>query len=136
MLELPFQDRENDVLSHNLCGRQIVNVIVTKRPHKLTSYYNHPENYLKLLMGKTIEKVSRFRGITQIDAGGSILIFSDGVNLTLYNRGIKPPADHQLLLYFEDTSFLAASVDIYGAIWCYKEEELVHPYFGVRGPAL
>ncbi len=136
MLELPFQDRENDVLSHSLCGKQIVNVIVTKRPHKLTSHYDRPESYVKLLMGKTIEKVSSFRGIIQIDAGGSILIFSDGVTLTLCNRDIKPPTEHQLLLCFQDASFLAASVDIYGAIWCYKEEELVHPYFGVRGPAL
>lgn len=136
MLELPFQDREKDALSHSLCGRQIVNVTVTKRPHRLTSYYDRPENYPKLLMGKTIDKLSCFRGIIQINAGSSILIFSDGVNLTFCNPGSKPPADHQLLLFFEDASYLAVTVDVYGAIWCYKEAELIHPYFGINAPKL
>jgi formamidopyrimidine-DNA glycosylase len=136
MLELPQPDQETDIIGHSLCGKQIVDVVITKRTHRLTSYYDHPENYPKQLLGKTIQRVSRFRGILQIKAGDTLLIFSDRIKLTYCQGGAKPPAGHRLLLCFEDASCLAASADIYGAIWCYKEDELIHPYFGVHVPEL
>ena len=134
MLEIPHQDTETDIAGLSLCGKQITEVVAVRRTHKLTSYYDHPENYPKLLIGKTIEKISHIRGITHIKAGSTILIFSDGVRLKHFNNGIKTSPEHPFLLFFGDGSCLAAFIDVFGAIWCYKEEELIHPYFGMNAP--
>ena len=57
------------------------------------------------------------------------VVFSDGVNLSYFANDHKIPKKHQLLIIFEDSSILCASVQMYGGLLCAKENELDNKYY-------
>lgn len=136
MIELPGPLDSLNLIGDAICGRRIVKVIATQTPRKLVWYYEDPQKYHKLLVGKTIEKVNIFRGIVQIKAGTTNIVFSDGIELKLHNKDEENPKNHQLLITFDDSSCLSASVRIYGVIWCFLDGELINPYFGNQTPSI
>lgn len=129
MIELP----EAHVLSRQLAriikGKKITDVIANYSPHKFAWFYKNPDDYAALLTGKTIENAEPNGGQVEIFAEDVRLVFTDGVNLRYIEPGGKLPLKHQLLIGFDDDSCIAASVQMYGGLWCFRAGQLDSPYY-------
>jgi len=112
-----------------LTGKIIKNVVAAHSPHKFAWYFGDPQKYQDLLAGKVINRAMSFGGQVEITAGNAKILFSDGVNLRYFKQGEKRPEKHQLLLEFEDGSFLVGSVQMYGGLSAFPEGKNDNKYY-------
>jgi len=96
-------------------------VIAAASPHKFAWYSGEPGEYDAMLAGKQVGEAAPCAGRIEIKADDIILRFAEGINLRFYEPGEKLPIKHQLLIEFEDGSALAATVAMYGGMWCIPE---------------
>ena len=101
MLELPEVITLSKQVNNALSGKTITQVFNATKPHKFTFYNGEPSEYGKLLVGKTI----------------------------LSSEGYKIPANYQLLLTFNDDSFLVFTVAMYGFINVYPDSYIDNKYY-------
>lgn len=112
-----------------LSGKIITKVIQATSPHRFTWYNGNPLKYSKLLTGKEIESITGHGAFITLHCSDNIHIaISDGVNMKYFPSIELHPKRHQLLIEFEDKSFLAFSVSMYGNIMAF-ERELDNPYY-------
>ena len=121
MIEIP----ESKVISEQaeciLAGKQITEVVNATSPHKFAWYYGDPALYSSLLVGRRIERVEGHGSFVDIHCDDDVCIsIGDGTIMRYYPSFEKHPAKHQLLIVFDDNSFLAFTVAMYGAIFAYK----------------
>ncbi len=121
MIEIP----ESKVLAsqavETLTGKRIASVKNATSIHKFTWYNGDPALYPSLLTGKEIIS-ARGHGMF-VD-----LLLEDYITLSIgdgtiirYNSPLeKHPDKYQLLISFDDGSFLVFTVAMYGAIYAYK----------------
>ena len=64
-------------------------------------------------------------------SGNVIMNIGDGVSARYYNLGDKVPANYQLLLTFEDESFLVFTVAMYGFISAYPDGVIDNKYYTI-----
>jgi formamidopyrimidine-DNA glycosylase len=129
MIELPEAAVLAKQINETVGGKKIKNVIAAQSPHKLAWYFGDPQEYKNLLTGKVISEATSYGGQVEITAGNAKLLFSDGVNLRYYNEGEKLPDKHQLLLGFDDGSFLVGWVQMYGGLSAFLEGENDNKYY-------
>ena len=132
MLELPevltLSKQANDVLS----GKTITQVFNATKPHKFTFYSGDPLEYGKLLVGKTILSSKGYGMFVDFYLSGNVIMnIGDGVSARYYNLGDKVPANYQLLLTFEDESFLVFTVAMYGFISAYPDGVIDNKYYTI-----
>jgi formamidopyrimidine-DNA glycosylase len=117
MLELPEAITISKQANALLVGKTVTQVFNATKPNKFTFYNGDPLEYGKLLSGRKIESAEGFgMFVDLLLSGGMRLSISDGVIPRYYNAGAKIPSNYQLLLTFDDNSFLAFSVAMYGSI--------------------
>jgi len=131
MIELPEAATLADQLNKKIRGRRIHKVITAYSPHKFAWYHGNPENYHPLLKGKIINKAAGVGGIVEIRADNVIILLSDGVGLRFHEDNNQLPKKHQLLIEFDDSSFLTVSVQMYGFILCFKDGECNNEYYAI-----
>ncbi|WP_321518867.1 endonuclease VIII [uncultured Bacteroides sp.] len=133
MIEIP----EAVVLSHQLNesikGKVITDVVTGYSPHKFTFFYGDPQNYASLLIGEKVNDSYPRGGMVEISAGKARIVFGDGANLCYFSPGSTLPDKHQLLIGFDDNSFLAVTVQMYAGLWAFPENTLENPYYLVAG---
>jgi formamidopyrimidine-DNA glycosylase len=129
MIELPEAAVLAKQISETIVGKKIKDIIAAQTPHKLAWYFGDPQEYKSLLVGKVISGATSYGGQVEITAGKAKLLFSDGVNLRYYNKGAKPPDRHQLLLEFDDGSYLVGWVQMYGGLSAFPEGENDNKYY-------
>lgn len=117
----------NGILSHKVVKR----VVAGSSPHKFAFFHDDKDKYDDLLKGKTVIAAEPNGGQIEMILEDMRLVFGDGVSLRYHEKNDKIPSKHQLLIEFEDTSALSASVQMYGCIWCFKEGEYDNPYYQV-----
>ena len=132
MLELPevitLSRQANDALK----GKTITQVFNATKPHKFTFYNNDPLEYGKLLTGKTILSSQGYGMFVDFLLSDHVMInIGDGVNARYYEQGSKIPANYQLLLTFEDESFLVFTVAMYGFINVYPDGISDNKYYNL-----
>lgn len=132
MLELPevltLSKQANDVLS----GKTITQVFNATKPHKFTFYSGDPLEYGKLLVGKTILSSKGYGMFVDFYLSDNVIMnIGDGVSARYYNPGDKVPANYQLLLTFEDESFLVFTVAMYGFISAYPDGVIDNKYYTI-----
>lgn len=130
MLELPevltLSKQANDVLS----GKTIMQVFNATKPHKFTFYNGDPLEYGKLLIGKTILSSEGYGMFVDFYLSDNVTMnIGDGTIARYYNPGDKVPASYQLLLAFDDDSFLVFSVAMYGFINAYPDGIIDNKYY-------
>jgi len=123
VIELPEAVVLARQINETVVGKKIKNVIADQTPHKLAWYFGDPQGYKSLLIGRLIGEAASYGGQVEITVGKAKLLFSDGVNLRYYNQGEKLPGKHQLLLEFDDGSFLIGWVQMYGGLSAFPEGE-------------
>lgn len=131
MIEIPEAITLSNQVNKTLKEKKIVNVIANQSPHKFAWYCGDPSEYNSKLHGKIIESANAYGGFVEISLGDTKILFNDGVNLRYLGKGEKHPQKHQLLIQFEDDSILVASVQMYGGIWVYKNEEFDNIYYTI-----
>lgn len=121
MLEIPESKNISRQIENELIGKTIVEVINATSPHSFTWYYDDPLKYNEILVGKEIESTKGHGSFVDIyfDHHTTISI-SDGVNIRYYSPLETQPKKHQLLIIFDDRSFIAFTVSMYGSIQAYK----------------
>jgi formamidopyrimidine-DNA glycosylase len=123
MLELPEAFTIAGQINNTGAGKEIAGIIVGRSPHKLAWYYGEPDNYSGLLVGKHLGQAAGLGGLVRIAAGRVALLFGDGVRLRYHAHCEKRPTKHQMLIEFKDGSALSASVQMYGGLGCFGEDE-------------
>ncbi|WP_321426130.1 endonuclease VIII [uncultured Bacteroides sp.] len=133
MIEIPEAIVLSDQLNGAIKGKVITDVVAAYSPHKFAFFYGDPQNYVSLLMGERICESSPRGGLVEIRTEKARIVFGDGANLNYYSPDSKLPQKHQLLIGFDDNSFLTVSVQMYAGIWAFPENTMDHPYYLVAG---
>jgi len=133
MIEIPEAIVLSDQLNGTIKGKVITDVVAAYSPHKFAFFNGDPQNYVSLLMGERICESSPRGGLVEIRTEKARIVFGDGANLNYYAPDSKLPQKHQLLIGFDDNSFLTASVQMYAGIWAFPENTMDHPYYLVAG---
>jgi len=121
MLEIPESKTISLQAGNTLAGKKITEVITASSPHKFAFYYGDPSGYTDLLKGKHIKSSKGHGMFVDIfcDDDTSITI-GDGTNIRYYMPYEPRPEKHQLLIVFDDGSFVVFTVAMYGGIWAYR----------------
>lgn len=121
MIEVPESATISRQAETVLTGKRIARVIQATSPHKFTWYNGDPAMYQDLLAGREIESVRGHGAYVDILCDESTVIaIGDGTTLKYYPAFEAHPAKHQMLIVFEDGSFIVFTVAMYGAIYAYE----------------
>jgi formamidopyrimidine-DNA glycosylase len=131
MIELPeavvLAKEINDALS----GKTILSAVAANSPHKFAWYHLDPADYQDLLEDATIQKAYNLGGFVRIDMDEEkVILLSEGIRIRYYHVEEHIPDKHQLLLQFNDHSFLVCSVQMYGGLCAFKSGEYDNDYYG------
>lgn len=119
MLELPEAVVIARQINQALVGKQVLSAVANSSPHKFAWYTGDPAHYNALLAGKTIRSAESYGGEVEIHAGNMQLCLT--TTMRYHPKGENPPKKHQLLLEFDDSSHFSATVQMWGAMFCYEE---------------
>ncbi|WP_019539362.1 zinc finger domain-containing protein [Proteiniphilum acetatigenes] len=130
MLELPEVLTLSKQANNTLSGKTITQIFNATKPHKFTFYNGDPLEYGKLLIGKTILSSEGYGMFVDFYLSDNVTMnIGDGVIARYYSPGDKIPAGYQLLLVFDDDSFLVFSVAMYGFINAYPDGIIDNKYY-------
>ena len=130
MIELPEAVVLSGEINDLLAGKQILNVVAAQSPHKFAWYHQEPGDYHDLLANTFIEKSYNQGGFVRMDfTENKSIVFSEGVRIRYLKDGEKLPEKHQLLMEFSDHSHLVCSIQMYGGLCAFKENEYDNEYF-------
>lgn len=121
MLEIPESKNISKQLADVLIGKTIIEVINATSPHSFTWYYQDPLKYGGTLINREVEATKGHGAFVDIycDKNTTITV-GDGTNIKYYSPLEPQPKKHQLLIVFDDRSFIAFTVSMYGSIQAYK----------------
>lgn len=123
MIELPEAVVIARQVTDTLQGKRIGAAVANQSPHKFAWYSGDPAHYGCLLADKTIGPAVAYGGHIEIEADDLTLLIS--IPLRYHAAGEKLPSRHQLLLHFDDSTALTATVQMWGCILCFREGEEV-----------
>jgi len=130
MIEVPEAVVLVDQLKDTILNKKVIKVIDRQSPHAF-AWFNDELDYQKELVGDTVKDVCNYGGIVEIIFGNSFLTFRDGSNFRYIENEKKLPKKHQLLLQFEDDTFLVATTQMYGLFWLAKERDESDFYYQI-----
>lgn len=131
MIELPEAITIARQINDTIHGNRIASVIAAHTPHKFAWYYGDPQKYRDLLTGKIIDKANAYGGMVEIKADNCIILLGDGVGIRFHDKNEQRPQKHQLLIEFENSSAISASIQMYGGLWCFNEGEFDNQYYRI-----
>ena len=132
MLELPEVITISKQVRDTLGGKTITQLFNATKPHRFTFYNGDPMQYGKLLVGKTILSSKGYGMFVDFYLSDNITMnIGDGVSARYYSPGNKIPANYQLLLAFDDDSFLVFTVAMYGFINVYPNNYIDNIYYKI-----
>ena len=121
MLEIPESRTISIQASNALINKRIVKVYPATSQHKFAFYCGDPAEYPKLLTGRQIKSTKGHGMFVDIYCDDHTCItVGEGTNMRYYPPYEQPPKKHQLSIGFDDGSFAACTVAMYGGIWVYK----------------
>ncbi|HOO34020.1 MAG TPA: endonuclease VIII [Thermotogota bacterium] len=132
MVEIPEARTISKQMNRELTGKKIVEVIAAQNPHKFAWYYEDPGDYPEKLMNRTIDGTESINGIVEVSLGDYRLVFNEGIRFKYGKEEKDLPKKHQLLLRFDDLSYLVAFIQMYGGIYCFKDGTFTNPYYLVH----
>ncbi len=124
MMELPESRTLEKQINNTLTGKRIADVVANGSPHKFAWFKGDPKDYPSLLSNKKVIRAESHGGMIEIHLEGIRLIFSDGTNVRYYAEEKDIPKKHQLLLKFDDNTFLVCSVQMYGGLLALKDGQI------------
>ncbi len=123
MLEIPESKTMSRQAGSELINKKIKSVISATSPHKFAFFHGDPEAYSDLLIGRQVLSTKGHGMFVDLYCDEDVCIsISEGTNMRYYSSHEPHPTKHQLLIEFEEGSFLAFSVAMYGGIWAFKRQ--------------
>lgn len=136
-MELPETIVIADQANKTLVGKKINNVFNATKSHRFTFYHGDPKEYGKVLIGTTVKSAIGYGMFVDLMfSNGAILSIGDGTNMTYKEYGNKIPANYQLLITFEDESFIFFTVSLYGSIGVYTDGVINEKYHNLNKQGL
>ena len=131
MIELPESYVLAEQINQTLIGKTIMNATANAHPHAFALYNGDAGTYHSMLTGKKVTGANPGTGYT---CGGNTEILCEDILLVIstpikyHAAGDKLPSKHQLLIEFDDFSHMSCTVQMWGAMLCYKIDENGIPY--------
>lgn len=120
MLEIPESLTISLQAGKTLTGRRITEVFNATSPHKFAFFYGYPAGYGKILKGRQVKSTKGHGMFVDICFDKNTFItIGEGTNVRYYLPSKQPPDKYQLLVVFDDDSFVAFNIAMYGGIWAY-----------------
>ena len=130
MIELPEARVIAKDLRKTILNKTITDVKGDFKSHKFTFYYENPEKYRNFLVGKQITDIIDRNFYIEIIAQDYKIIFRDGSNLRYFAADTAEPSKSQLLIKFDDGSFLNVTVQMYACIMVFDPKKpFDNPYY-------
>ncbi|WP_297908987.1 endonuclease VIII [uncultured Parabacteroides sp.] len=129
MIEIPESFTISQQASETLKGKTIAHIIEPNSLHRFAFYNGDPAGYSGILVGRTIQ-TARGHGcfVDILMDEDTHLLIGDGTHICYHTSTEKAPKKYQLMIVFEDNSFLAFTVSMYGSIYAFKGE-FDNPYY-------
>ena len=122
MIELPEAYVLSEQIADTLVGKTIRRAAANTHPHGFAMYSGDPAAYNGMLAGKKLtESGALTRETCGCDVVGIIcedMLLSLSTPIKYHAPGAKLPAKHQLLLEFEDDSYMSCTVQMWGVMHC------------------
>jgi len=133
MIELPEAVTIAGQMNKELSGKRIAAVERGHTPHKFAFYTYPADTYRSILEGSSVgESTDHGNAILTQIGSDHVLVLGGGGERILYHQGGETlPKKHQLLLQFEDQTYLTVTVSGWGNVMLLQHEELAeHPHVG------
>lgn len=123
MIELPEVYVLAEQINQTLVGKTVKKVVANAVPHGFATFSGDPARYPELLTGKTIMGARPDTGTLELwDCNVEVvcgdMLLSLSTPIKYFEPGAKLPKSHQLLLEFEDGSYMCCTVKMWGAMFC------------------
>lgn len=129
MIEIPEAAALARQLNATVKGRKILSAEANHSPHKFAWYTGDPAGYGAMLAGREILGAAGSGGALELKlSGGLTVFFNDGPKLRLHKPGAKLPDKHQLMLKLDDGSALSASIQMYGGMMVFPDDNVENGY--------
>lgn len=136
MIELPEALTIARQITAEVSGKKIAEAVRGNAPHKFAFYSGTPEEYARILKGRTVGE-ARGHGsfiVTRVGASHALLLGCGGEKILFHHGPESVPRRHQLLLRFTDATFLSVTVSGWGFVQLLSEKDLdAHPHAGRKG---
>jgi formamidopyrimidine-DNA glycosylase len=121
MIEIPESKNLSRQVNETLAGKIIAEVFPPSSPHKFMFHSGDPASYPALLRGRKILSSTGHGMFVDIHCDEDThLTISDGTNIR-YSLPSEPyPKKYQLLVVFEDDTFIPFTISMYGGLWAYR----------------
>ena len=121
MIEIPESTTISRQATDVLKDKIVADVINATSPHRFAWFNGDATKYPELLIGKAIESVNGYGSFIDIRFNEDThLAIGDGTHMKYYTATEKCPTKFQLLIAFEDDTYLVFTVAMYGAIYAFK----------------
>ena len=121
MLEIPESKTIGLQAGRILAGKKITEVINATSHHKFAWFSDDPGAYEKILCGKQVMSATGHGMFVDIHCDENTCItIGEGANMRYYLPDKRHPEKYQLLIVFDDGSYVTFNVAMYGGIWAYK----------------
>ncbi len=108
MLEIPESRTIGLQAGETLTGRKIIEVFNATSPHKFAFFYGDPAGYAEILKGRKVKSAKGHGMFVDICCDENTFItIGEGTNMRYYLPSEQPPDRYQLLIVFDDGSFVA-----------------------------
>jgi formamidopyrimidine-DNA glycosylase len=121
MIELPEAVVIAQQITETLGGKRIAQAVANTSPHKFAWYTGDPARYGQLLAAKAIRDATAYGNHVEIHVDDMLLIISTPIKY--HAAGEKRPQKHQLLLEFDDGTAASCTVQMWGALLCFRQDE-------------
>ena len=121
MIELPESATIARQAAQMLIGRTVTEVYGATHLHKFTFFSGTPDEYKEMLIGRRVESVIGKGIFVELCFDQEIhLSIFDGINMRYGKPENTIPAKYQLLITFDDNSFISFTTSMYGGIYAFR----------------
>jgi formamidopyrimidine-DNA glycosylase len=138
MIELPEALIIARQISQELKGKRILSGIRGNAPHKFAFYSRPAEEYETILKGKVMGEAT-VNGpliLASVEPDYVLMLGGGGERILFHPNANTLPKKHQLLLHFEDDTYLTVTVQGWGsAQLLHRAEVASHPFVSLQKPS-
>ena len=126
MIEYPEAATIARQIAKTLVGKRIQSAMRGNAPHKWAFYSRPAEEYAAILQGQTVvgAEASGSAILVRISSGHTLVLGGGGERILYHATAATVPQKHQLLLHFDDDTFLSVNVQGWGSCQLYTPEEI------------
>jgi len=126
MIELPEASTIARQMNNELKGKRIESGIRGNAPHKFAFYSRSPEEYEVILRGKTMGSVTEHGSLiwASVEPDYMLVLGGGGERILFHRNKDTLPKKHQLLLHYQDDTYLTVTVQGWGFAQLFQQSEI------------